>query len=174
LHPLRRGKDLPVRSFFVPLASDPGSRLKFLHAPPLAVPPRPAAVDPNLPAVTALAPESRSTSKAEVPPTPLELRVGKMVAMTASAIAAGVQDYANNGGMTVATKVRTADCISELYKLRCLMVPFWDFDAIGHQLGRESLIEFCGAANDTERAIIDELVNTVMQVLRKAVLAELN
>jgi len=127
------------------------------------------------PAITPLAPEqSRSTAKDQVPPTPLERRVGHMVAMAASAIAAGVQDYASNGGMSVATKVRTVDCIGELFKLRCLMAPIWDFDAIGHQLGRESLIEFCGAANDTERAIIDELVNTVMQVLRKAVLAELN
>ena len=161
-------------SFFVPLASDPGSRLKFLHAPPLAVPPRPAAVDPNLPAVTALAPESRSTFKAEVPPTPLELRVGKMVAMTASAIAAGVQDYASNGRMTVTTRVRTAGCFSELHTLRCLLVPALDFDGIAHEYGRLALAEACSPANDTERAIIDELINTVMNVLRKVARSQTN
>ena len=94
--------------------------------------------------------------------------------MTASAIAAGVQDYASNGRMTVATKVRTADCISELYKLRCLMLPAWDFDAIAHQRGRETLTELCGAASEAEQAIVDTLINTAMDVLRKVARAQTN
>jgi hypothetical protein len=131
-------------------------------------------VDPNLPAVTALAPESRSTSKAEVPPTPLELRVGKAVAMTASAIAAGVQDYASNGGMAVSTKVRVAELFGELYELRCLMLPAWDFDGIAHQRGRETLIELCGGVSEAEQAIVDTLINTVVLILRKVARAQTN
>ena len=125
--------------------------------------------------VLPFAPEqSRSTGKDQVPPTPLERRVGRAVAMTASAIAAGVQDYASNGRMTVPTKVRTADCLSELYKLRCLMVPVWDFDGIAHQQGRLALAEACGGVNAAEQAIIDTLINATMDVVRKIARSQTN
>jgi hypothetical protein len=131
------------------------------------------AVD-HISSVTSLAP-STPTAKTQVPPTPLERRVGKMVAMAASAIAAGVRDYASNGRMTVATKVRVADLFGELYEVRSLMVSNnWDFDAIAHQLGRETLIELCGGASDGERAIVDELVNAVVLTLRKVARSQTN
>ena len=131
-------------------------------------------MDPNLPAVTALAPESRSTSKAEVPPTPLELRVGKAVAMTASAIAAGVQDYRSGGRMSVTTKVRVANLFAELYELRCLTAGVWDFNAIGHKYGRLALVEACGHVSAAEQAIVDELINTAMDILRKIARSQVN
>ena len=95
--------------------------------------------------------------------------------MTASAIAAGVLDYASNGRMTVATKVRVADLFGELYEVRSLMMSNnWDFDGIAHQLGRETLIELCGGGGDGERAIVDELIYTAMNILRKVALSELH
>jgi len=94
--------------------------------------------------------------------------------MTASAIAAGVQDFGNAGKMTVATKVRVADLFAELYELRCLMAGSWDFDGIAHQHGRLALAEACGGVNAGEQRIIDELVNGVMEILRKLVRSQTN
>jgi hypothetical protein len=131
-------------------------------------------VDPNLPAVEIVLAPSSSTAKIQVPAVPLERQVGKAVAMTASAIAAGVRDYANGGGMTVATKTRVATLFTELFELRCLTVGAWNFDAIAHQQGRLALAEACGHVNAAEQAIIDELINTVMDVLRKVVRSQAN
>ena len=94
--------------------------------------------------------------------------------MAASAIAAGVRDYANGGLMTVATKRRVADVFAELYELRRRMVGAWDFDGIAHQYGRLALAEACGHVNAGEQRIIDELVNAVMDILRKVVRSQLN
>ena len=116
---------------------------------------------------------SRSTSETQIP-LPLERQIGKAVALTASAIAEAVRDYASNGRMTVTTKVRTAGCFSELHTLRCLLVPVLDFDGVAHEYGRLALAEACSPANDTERAIIDELINTVMNVLRKVARSQTN
>jgi hypothetical protein len=166
--------------FNIPLAFDASGPYqpteianKIAAALPIAVPPRPT-VD-HIPTITTLAPESRSTSKAEVPPTPLELRVGKAVAMTASAIAQGVCDFGKGGKMTVATKKRVASLFGELYEARSLMMSNnWDFDGIAHQLGRQWLIEACSPANDGERAIVDTLINTVVLILRKVALSQTN
>jgi len=114
-----------------------------------------------------------STSETQIP-LPLERQIGKAVALTASAIAEAVRDYASNGRMTVTTKVRTAGCFSELHTLRCLLVPVLDFDGVAHEYGRLALAEACSPANDTERAIIDELINTVMNVLRKVARSQTN
>jgi hypothetical protein len=95
--------------------------------------------------------------------------------MAASAIAAGVRDYANGGLMTVATKVRVANVFAELFELRRLMVGVWDFDGIAHQYGRLALAEASGPdVNAAEQAIIDELVNAVMDILRQVVRSQLN
>jgi len=128
-------------------------------------------VDPT-PAINVPAP-SVSTAKAQLPVIPLERQVGKAVAMAASAIAAGVRDYAN-GGMTVATKVRVADQFAQLYELRRLMVGTWDFDAIAHWHGRLALAEACGGVNAAEQAIVDTLINTVMDILRKVARSQTN
>ena len=116
---------------------------------------------------------SRSTSETQIP-LPLERQIGKAVALTASAIAEAVRDYASNGRMTVTTKVRTAGCFSELHTLRCLLVPVLDFDGVAHEYGRLALAEACSPANDTERAIIDTLINTVMDILRRIARAQTN
>ena len=128
-------------------------------------------MDYNLPTVEILA-SFRSTADLQAPPIPLELCIGKKVALAASAIAAGVRD----GGMTVATKVRVADSFWQLYRLRCLMVGVgaWDFEAICHQYGRQALAEACGGVSAAEERILDELVNGVMKVLRGLVRLEAN
>jgi len=100
----------------------------------------------------------------------LELRVGKLVALAASALAAGVRD----GGLTKAPKLRAANLVAQLFELRKLMVPTWDFDGIAHQHGRLALAEACGPVNEAEQRILDELVNGVMEILRKVVLSELH
>ena len=93
--------------------------------------------------------------------------------MAASALAAGMRDYAN-GGLTVATKLRSGETIAQLYELRRLMAGAWDFDGICHQYGRLALAEACPPANEAERRILDTLVNSVMEILRKLVLSELH
>jgi len=130
------------------------------------------AVDYNLPTVEILAPFV-STAKAEVPPTPLELHVGKLVASAASALAAGMHHYAN-GSPTRASTLRVAHWVAQLFELRRLMVPTWDFDGIAHQHGRLALIAAHSPGNDAEQRVIDELVNGVMEILRKLVLSELH
>jgi len=129
------------------------------------------------PALITPAPEqSRSTSETQPPAIPLERHIGKIVALAASAIAAGVTDYTNCGAMTVATKIRVGDQFWELYRLRCLMVGIgaWDFDAICHEQGRRALAESCGGVNAAEERILDELVNGVMKILRGLVRLQAN
>ena len=121
-------------------------------------------------AITTPAERSR---KIQVPPTPLELRVGKLVALAASALAAAVRDYAN-GSPTMAPKWRVASLIVELFKLRRLMIDTWDFDRVAHQYGRLALVEACDLVSEAEKALIDELVNSTMEILRKVVLSELH
>jgi len=130
-------------------------------------------VDPNLPAVEIIPAPSSTIATPEVPAIPLERRVGKLVALAASALAASVRDYAN-GSSTKASKLRAAKLIAELVELRRLMVGIWDFDGICHQHGRAALIEACGGANAGEQRIIDELVNSTMEILRKTALMELH
>jgi hypothetical protein len=120
-------------------------------------------------AITTPAPEQfRST-----PPTLLEFRVGKLVALAASALAATVRDYAN-GSSTKAPKLRAANLIVELFELRQLMVGTWDFDAICHEHGRKALAEACGHVNAREQRILDELVNGAMEILQKLVQSQAN
>ena len=126
----------------------------------------------HIPAVENLA-RSSSTSKTQIPPTPLERRVGKLVCLAASALAASVCDYAN-GSPNRAPKLRVANLIAQLFELRKLMVPTWDFDGIAHQHGRLALAEACGEVSAAEQVILDELVNGTMEILRKVVLSELH
>src|SRR5262245_63535080 len=135
-------------------------------APPIAS--QRSAVD--ISAVEILAPSS-STAKPQIPPTPLELRVGKLVALAASALAASVHHYAN-GNPTRASNLRVANLVAQLFELRCLMVGAWDFDGIAHQYGRLALVEAYSPSNDAERRVVDELVNGTMEILRKVVLSE--
>jgi len=132
--------------------------------------PRENAVD-HTATITALAPSSSST-KVQVPPTPLELRVGKLVGLAASAVAACVRD----GGLTAEPKLRAARLVAELFEVRRLMTGAWDFDGIAHQHGRKWLFEASGPDEDAsgQQRIIDELVNSVMLILHKLVLSELN
>jgi len=115
-----------------------------------------------------------STAKIQVPAIPLEQHIGKKVALTASALAAGVGDYANSGTMTVATKIRVANLFAELVELRRVMIPFWDFDAICHQHGRLMLAEACGGMNVAEQAIVDTLINAAVLIVRKTALLKLH
>lgn len=115
-----------------------------------------------------------SSTTAKPKPIPLEIHIGKLVALAASALARGVMDYRNSGRMSLQTKLRTANLFSELYELRRAMVPYWDFDGLAHEHGRQWLIEACGGANAGEQRILDELVNGVMEILRKVVTSQLN
>src|SRR5262249_15963752 len=141
-----------------------------LAAPFLLPPRRGFAVDPNVEILT----PSSSAEKVQIPPTPLELRVGKLVALAASAVAAAVRDYGAAGRMTVATKSPVGDLFAELVELRRLMVPHWDFDGIAHQHGRQWLVEACGPVSVDEERIIGALVNSTMEILRKTALLELH
>jgi hypothetical protein len=127
------------------------------------------------PAVTNVAPSiSISVVTEPAPAIPLELFIGKRVALAASALAAGVTDYTNGGMMTATTKQRVGTLFAELVELRRLMIPFWDFDAICHQYGRLMLAEACGGVAPGEQRIIDDLINTAVRIMRKTTALELH
>ena len=104
----------------------------------------------------------------------MEIHIGKLVALAASALARGMMDYGAAGRMTIATKVRVADLFADLVDLRRTMIPHFDFDALAHEHGRLALAEACAPANEAERRILDELINSTMEILHKVALSELN
>jgi hypothetical protein len=118
--------------------------------------------------------QSTSTAETQVPATSLERALGEAVARAARALAAGVWEY-RNGNVTTATKLRAADLVTELFMLRRMMVGHLDFDGIAHQYGRQALSEVCGGqVGAVEQRVIDELVNGVVDTVRKVAKLELN
>lgn len=133
-------------------------------------------MDPNLLAVIPESEQSASIVEPQIPLIPLERQIGRLVGLTASALAAAGLDYVNSGRLSVAPKLRAAKLIVQLFELRQMMIPHWDFDAICHQHGRQWLLEKCGPdVNPSEQErIIDEFVNGTMEILHKVALSELH
>jgi hypothetical protein len=96
-----------------------------------------------------------------------------MIAMAASALARAVHDYAN-GNQTKEPKLRFARLLAELFEVRQIMVPTFDFDGIAHQHGRQALIEAYHPSNEAEKRVVDELVNGTMEILRKVARSQTN
>lgn len=136
--------------------TDPlGSRASF---PPL--PFASLAVDLPPPADTIHAPSPFTDS------TPaLERSVGELVAQVAAALAAGLREKFQRGKVTSSTTSRGGNLIMRLYILRRLMIADWPFDDIAREHGAAVLRETCG--NEVTRETVEELVEAVVDVLRK-------
>jgi hypothetical protein len=76
------------------------------------------------------------------------------------------------GPLPRATKMRGGDLLAQLFVLRQYMIELWNFDAVARTQGTQVLRELIGAS--VSAALIDELVNGVLEILTKVVRTQLN
>ena len=124
-------------------------------------------MDPILAPIAVVSEEQpRSTATKPVPP--IERYVGKMTAAAAGTILEALAEYKDRG-VTPATRNQTGEVFFELYRLRQLLVPTWDFDAICREQGTAAL-----RAADVAPAIAQIAIDEVLRVLHAVIRATVN
>ena len=112
---------------------------------------------------------SRSTATSTAKPVVpwLEHHVGEMTAAAASTVLEALAEYKDRG-LTPATRNQTGEVFWELYRLRQLLVPTWDFDAICREQGTAAL-RAADVAPATAQIAIDEVIRVLHAVIRETV-----
>jgi hypothetical protein len=129
-------------------------------------------VDNPAPAVNLVAPQeqsqSRSRSTATAKPIPwIERHVGEITAAAAGTILEALAEH-QNGGLIQKTREQIGDSIWQLYRIRCVMVPTWNFDAICREQGGVAL-RAVDVAPATAQIAIDEVLRVLHAVIRETV-----
>jgi len=111
--------------------------------------------------------QSRSTSATPAKPVPwIERHVGEVTAAAASTVLEALAEHLN-GGLIPKTKEQIGESIWQLYRIRCVMVPTWDFDAIAREQGTAAL-RAADVAPATAQIAIDEVLRVLHAVIREA------
>ena len=118
--------------------------------------------------IFALEEQPRFRSPATVKPIPwIEKHVGAMTAAAAGTILEALAEH-QNGGLIQKTREQIGESIWQLYRIRCVMVPSWDFDAIAREQGTAAL-RAADISPRTAQIAIDEVLRVLRAVIRETV-----
>jgi hypothetical protein len=90
-----------------------------------------------------------------------------VTAAAAGAILEALAEH-QSGGLIPKTKEQVGDSIWQLYRIRCVMVPTWDFDAIAREQGAAAL-RTADIAPAIAQIAIDEVLRVLHAVIRETV-----
>jgi hypothetical protein len=122
----------------------------------------------SIPTIPLLAPEQSRSTATTIPTPPIERLVGRATAAAAGTILEALAEYQDRG-LSPAIKNQTGDAFWQLYRLRQLLVPMWDFDVIAREHGVTLL-----RAADIAPAIAEIAVDEVLSILHKVIRDNLN
>src|SRR5262249_43892845 len=132
---------------------------------PSSLTPR-CAVHPTSSDATLPLEQSRSTATPIL--NPIERWVGRVTAAAASAILEAMEEFQDRG-VSPATKNQIKERFWQLYRIRQLLIPVWDFDAIAREQGVAAL-----RAADVSPGLAKIAVDAVMETLHKVIRDNLN
>jgi hypothetical protein len=105
-----------------------------------------------------------SRSAATTISTPIERWVGRVTAVAAGTILEALGEYQDRG-LTPAIKKQTGEVFWQLYRIRQLLVPIWDFDQIARTEGI-AMLQAADVAPGLAKIAIDATLETLHKTIR--------